>query len=389
MKKYLILGIIMMLFNNIVGIAQEATQLATFLLDRGMEHIRVREQHGTLYASFEDCVNRYPWQGLEEVIRFLRASGIENPVSVNLESKGQPRVNMRIDAGVVSVTNRTEETVRILGKERPASSPFGKLQITALPFFALRNARTDVLMTVSAGIVPTLDMQLWPGASLTLQGIIPIYNSMEEQWDHVRPGLVTLNQHLRLNNNWSFDLAAGNFTGSRAGVHGELNYASSCGLWGARLSGGLTGSSTMWDGELALSQWRRIDAHAGVWAYWPRITSTFALEAGRYVRGDYGACGSLTRQFGLIAVRLYAMVSGGEANGGFGVVVPLCPVARKRVRPVSLTGPRWYDWTYSAQAGPDYVRKGLGTTYKTRLYEEAESLYWNPAWIEARISKTW
>ncbi|MGL4292328.1 MAG: hypothetical protein ACRCSQ_01910, partial [Bacteroidales bacterium] len=94
---------------------------------------------------------------------------------------------------------------------------------------------------------------------------------------------------------------------------------------------------------------------------------------------------NLSRRFRNVTISLYGMCSGGEINGGFNFIIPLAFTKLKKIRPVNFVWPKWYDWEYTAQSGPEYIKRGLGQNYRTYLYEKAENSYWNPAYIKSQI----
>ncbi|MEG1585409.1 MAG: hypothetical protein RR346_00880 [Bacteroidales bacterium] len=386
MQRILILLILLAIGGNRLKASDKATDLQALLLSAGMENVRCEASDGMLYLAFEDRVDRQPWIGLAQLMQLCRQHDITSPVSVNLEQNGVARVNLLFEGmQLIEVTSDTRTCSRMLAKSKSGDRPYGKLLITALPVINLRNARTDVIFTVFAGLAPTLQMQLWRGADLTAQIIIPIYNSMEKQFDYIRPGLITLSQRFKIGNRWEMIGSVGNFTNQRAGIHGLVGYHLPNGKWGATLSGGLTGSSTTWGGDWAFSKWKHIDFEASTYLYLAGSNTKIQASAGRYVMEDYGVRGELSRRFRNVTVGLYGMISGGEVNGGFNFILPLAFTRLKRIHPVSFVWPQWYDWEYSAQSGPEYVKKGVGKSYLSRLYERADESYWNPLYIKSQI----
>lgn len=369
-----------------VSAIDDASRIRSMLLQEGMENVRCLQTDDALYIAFEDRADRQPWLGLVRLIRFCRDNGIDTPVSVNLEQGGVARVNLAFEGELpVQVTNQTHSCERMLRQERGEDRSYGKLLVTALPVFAIRNARTDVIFTTFFGIAPTLQMEVWKGGVLTAQVILPIQNSMEKQFDYIRPGFMTFSQRFKIGNGWELVGSIGNFTNQRAGIHGWLGYRLPNGRWGISAEGGLTGSSTTWGGQWRFSQWRRVDFAGSMYYYFAGSNTKLEGSIARYVMGDYGVRGELSRRFRNVTVGLYGMISDGEINGGFNFIVPLTFTRLKRIRPVSVVWPQWYDWQYSAQSGPEYVARGLGKQYLSRLYERADHSYWNPLYIESQI----
>ncbi|MGL4292287.1 MAG: hypothetical protein ACRCSQ_01705, partial [Bacteroidales bacterium] len=224
-----------------------------------MEMIRCTQKDSTIYLSFEDRVNKQPWLGLIGLLNICKDENIQNPIHTNLLNNGVPKINMYSLAGkMISISSATENCHQALSRTPIFNNASGKLLLTAFPVFILNNSRTDVIFRLTAGLAPTLQMQLWKGANVTAQIIFPIYNSLDNQFDYIRPGIIALTQRLKIKNNWSIMGSIGNFTNQRAGIHATTRYDLPSGRWGVALDAGLTGSSTTWDGKWQFSTWKKV-----------------------------------------------------------------------------------------------------------------------------------
>lgn len=366
--------------------AQSEQAVVDMMNKAGYENIRIHSVGQTLYVAFEDRTDKQPWDGLISLVRLWRQADFQQTLVANLETGGVARITMKYEpSGALDVSGATAECGRMLDDKRAQNKSYGKLLITALPSITLRNARTDVLFTTTIGIAPTLQMELWKGAQLDAQVILPIYNTMEEQFDHVRPGIIALTQRVKIANNWQVIGSVGNFTNQRAGANLQMRYDLPNGWWGVSTSGGVTVSSTTWEGKWLFSKQKRVNFQLSSYLYLPIWNTKLEACGGRFVRGDYGVRANLSRRFHNVTVSLYGMVTDGEINGGFNFILPLTATRIKKIRPVSFVWPNWFDWEYSAQSGPDYVSRGLGQTYLSRLYQRADESYWNPIYIKSEI----
>ena len=61
-------------------------------------------------------------------------------------------------------------------------------------------------------------MELWKGARLAAQVIVPVVTNLSGEMNRVRPGIVAVTQEARFRNNWFGRISAGNFTNNRYGV---------------------------------------------------------------------------------------------------------------------------------------------------------------------------
>ena len=76
-------------------------------------------------------------------------------------------------------------------------------------------------------------------------------------------------------------------------------------------------------GKWQVSVWKRVSGAAEVRFRERRFNMDFNLGVHRYIYGDYGVRVDCIRHFGRTTAGLYAMYTGGEANGGFHFAVPL------------------------------------------------------------------
>ena len=110
--------------------------------------------------------------------------------------------------------------------------------------------------------------------------------------------------------------------------------------------------------------WKRVSGAAEVRFRERHFNMDFNLGVHRYIYGDYGVRVDCIRHFGRTTAGLYAMYTGGEANGGFHFAVPLPQWGKSRKVRVRL--PEYYQMEYSGQSGLEYFRRKLGQDYETR-----------------------
>ena len=159
-------------------------------------------------------------------------------------------------------------------------------------------------------------------------------------------------------------VTVGNFTNNRMGADLKLRYATPDDRWMFGLEGGVTGSSTFYEGKWQVSAWMRVSGAAEVRFRERHFNMDFNLGVHRYIYGDYGVRVDCIRHFGRTTAGLYAMYTGGEANGGFHFAVPLPQWGKSRKVRVRL--PEYYQMEYSGQSGLEYFRRKLGQDYETR-----------------------
>lgn len=79
-----------------------------------------------------------------------------------------------------------------------------------------------------------------------------------------------------------------------------------------------------------MSKWKRVNGQLSVGYFIPQVNTQLKVSGGRFIYGDYGVCGTLSRYFGEYIVGLYGMYTDGETNAGFHFSIPLPGKKRSR-----------------------------------------------------------
>jgi hypothetical protein len=225
-----------------------------------------------------------------------------------------------------------------------------------------------------------MEAQLWNGAAFTGQVIFPIWNNMKGQMDYIRAGVLTMSQEFWLPEGAFGRISVGNFTNDRIGANLKLRYVTPDDSWAFGMESGVTGSSTFYEGKWQVTRWKRINMAAEARFREAAWNMDFNLGVHRYIYGDYGVRIDCIRHFGQTTAGLYAMYTGGEANGGFHFAVPLPQWGKNRKARVRL--PEYYQMEYSGQSGNEYFMKRLGQDYETRPDETNSLPYDRPRFLK-------
>lgn len=239
----------------------------------------------------------------------------------------------------------------------------GRAELVVYPQVSLNNSWLDKLYGVMLNVAPALKVRLWKGAKFTGQVILPVWNNMVGEMDYIRAGVLAVSQEFRLPYGAFGRLTVGNFTNDRMGADLLLRYATADARWWFGLQGGVTGSSTFYGGRWEVSTWKRLNAAVEVRYRLKEWGMDFKLGAHRYIYGDYGVRMDMSRRFGRTTAGLYAMYTGGLANGGFYFAVPLPQWSKHSKMRVRL--PACYQMEYSGQSGNEYFNRRLGESYNT------------------------
>ena len=379
--------------------AVEAQSVSSALCGLGMQNVAEQEDESCHYMAWEDTRYRGTYRGLYEVVKLLLSQpGAAKECRMVVEEERIPQMEVRLSKQLIEdyragqlpleavmhrleISMDTDECMARLRGSRRENRSAGKVDVVLYPQIMLRNAWMDKLYGTIINIAPALEVDLWKGASFTGQVIFPIWNNMKGQMDYIRAGMLLLRQEVRLPHNLFATLSAGNFNNNRMGVDLSVMYRTNEDRWAVGVDGGLTGSSTFYEGKWELSKWKRVSGSAWVRYTEPHYQVDFCLRGLRCVYGDYGFRADCTRHFGEVAVGVYAMYTGGEANGGFHLAVPIPGKRRAKQRAVRVRLPEYFDWEFEAQTGNEYAEKRLGRIYETRPDENRTQRYYHPQFI--------
>lgn len=397
--RQMLLTALLFLFPWLAG----AASYVPLLRQLGMENIREATGPEGVYLCWEDPVYRGPVRGLAEVLRQLAAQEeLTQDAHLVLLENGWPQLLITVPAGSwtdyreervtwtefvnsLELTYDTDEAMRHFSGAKTEHRSAGKVDFVIYPQLQLRNSWLDKIYGASVNIAPAIEMQLWKGASFTGQVIFPIWNNLIGEMDYIRAGILTLRQEVRLPKRWMASLTVGNFTQQRIGADLQLTWRTADDRWLLGARGGLTGASVVQDGHWQVSRWERLSG--AVWGRYfePHYQLELELTAERYIYGDYGARLDCVRHFGETTVGLFAMVSGGEANGGFSFSVPLPRKKRMRRKAVRVRLPEYWGLTYEAQSGNEYAERRLGRRYQTEPVVSRSNRFYNPDFVRKQL----
>ena len=360
------------------------------LLSLGMEEIRVAQTDSVCTIAYEDNIYRGTYRGLAAVIEALRSlPETEQAAAYELVVLDDriPRLLLTLprQTAALEVSYDTDEAMRRLKGKESRNRMAGRIDVVLYPELFLQNSWLDKLYGVAVNISPAIQMDLWKGAVLTGQVVLPVYTNMTDFRKYIRPGVITLRQEFRLPGGVSGRLTAGNFTGNRMGVDAGLRYQPARGRWLVGANVGLTGSSTCYGGEWVVSTWRRVSG--SVWGRYnePHYGLQIDLAAVRLVYGDMGARLDCRRHFGEVTVGVYGLFTDGEMNGGFHFALPIPGTKRGKRRAVRFRLPEYFAHEYRARHGGSYGDELLGYSYEVRPDENGSRGYDAPDFVKKEI----
>ena len=376
-----------------------AQDITRRLADLGMENIRCIHHGQSCTVAYEDNVYRGTYRGIGQAVQSA-LQGDEEAIELVVLRNSVPRLTVSLPAELVAAYRRGELTLKqvyaqmgisvdtdramqqLQEAERPQHSSAGKVDIVVYPSLFLENNTFDELYTYAVNLNPTLEMQLWRGARLSAQAIVPVSTNLSGEMGRIRPGVVTLAQEFRFRRNIFGRIAAGNFTNNRYGLLLDTRYRTADGRieLGAQL--GSTGfSATTREDGWYMGRRQRINASLLAMYYLPELNIQADLRVGRFVYGDCGVRGDLTRHFGEYAIGVYGIYTDGEVNAGFHLTTPLPGRKWRRKGWVRVKPASYFQWQYGLVAHGEYFDKKMGRTYSTRPDDNRSADFYQPDYI--------
>lgn len=382
----------------------QSAGISEVLKELQMENISVVQKQDTITAAFETSVYRGSYNGIGIAIRRLITLPEVTTLQLVILDNALPQLCITLPAKLIEdyqsgkcdldgvyrnmqMTTSTKTAMEALKGTKRESTTFGKVDVVLYPGVMLVNNVTYKLYKAAFELQPAVEMQLWKGASLRLQVCLPIANNEPGKWDCIRPGYLTLRQEFRLDNHWKGYLTGGNFSDDRQGLAAGIGYFSSDGRWTVEGEGGITGSSHLYGKDWGMSKWKRVNGQLSVGYFIPQVNTQLKVSGGRFIYGDYGVCGTLSRYFGEYIVGLYGMYTDGETNAGFHFSIPL-PGKKRSRHAVRVMLPDYFAFQYDMRSGNEFARRALGVSYRTEPKSAENSRFWQPDYIRYYLIRT-
>jgi len=235
-----------------------------------------------------------------------------------------------------------------------------KTDIVINPQLKTRFGDWDNPVRAQLGIVPTIMTSFGRGSSIFAQLIIPFYDDLEPSTKIIRPGIVTINQSIRLPNEIFLSTTIGQFAHvNRYGIDFEHGYGVDLeikkyfagGIWSLGANAGYTGDSSYRDEVWKMKTMTRLTYMFSAVYKAPFYNLSIATSLGQFLYGDKGVRIDINRDFGEVQIGFYAIASGKEKNGGFNFSIPIFP-SKYYSSPVRVLPPSNFTYEYRVKAFP-------------------------------------
>ena len=370
-----------------------------------MEHIAVGQSKDTITVAFEASSYRGVYHGIDAAIRGLIVLPEVHTLQLVVLDNALPQLCITLPAGLIrayqakqyglaqvygnmDISVSTHRAMKKLKGAHTHYNSFGQTDLVLYPGIMLANNLRTKLYRYAVEVQPALEIQLWRGALLRAQVCLPLIHNEAGKWNCIRPGYLTFGQRYRLGDHWQGAVTVGNFSNDRQGATLSLGYFSSDGRFTCEAEGGVTGVSHLYGSDWRLGKWKRYNGMLKAGYYIPSCNTLLKAEAGRFLYGDYGVRGTLSRYFGEYIVGVYALCADGEKNAGFHFSIPLPGKKRSRANGFRVMLPDYFAFRYDMRSGNNYARRRLGEEYHTEPTSAENSRFYQPDYVRYYLIRT-
>jgi hypothetical protein len=345
------------MLDSLAGTAPLQARLSRLLVVDGFANVVVMVETERVVAAYENARYRDPRRALERVAELLLPEISDDQelvlvptvTAIPILSARYARRSLPDEApspGPAMVSLDVSRLPPNLLRVPRASSSFGRLDLVVHPWFEASFGAYDNPVASRTGIAPELRIALRPGLTLSAQALLTIQDDIPTGESRVRPGLVVVDQTVRLPRNVFVSASAGAFTRDRYGVDVETAAYSANGRWSVGADLGLTGTSSFASLDWSFSPVGDPTALVTVAGRIPRYDLTVRTTAGVFLGDERGGRIDVVRRFGEFEIGWFGVASGGGANGGVTLRVPL-PQRRYAVpRPLRIRAAEWFRLQY-------------------------------------------
>lgn len=389
-------------FTSVSASAINSDQALRQLDNLGFENLKLHQEGNTTYLTAEDNVYRGLYRGIGTICRTLSPTPAADTIVLVVLQHQMPRLTVRAihnEADQWQVTAQygaDSKAMRKLSRQRNSSSSLGKVDFVIHPDLMLDSLFHDNNHRFALNVAPAIEMSLWPGAKLTAQVIIPLYNNIDTDptYDKIRPGIMTLSQHLTVNRWLEGTLTAGIFhtnqsifADTRQGLDLQLTSHLTSKL-DLGVNVGYTGSFSLEGSSWNFERPDRLNVLGRIGYYEPRINSQLNIYAGQFVYGDAGVRADFTRRLAEYAVGFFGTYAQKEQAIGFYCSIPIGPKKKMRHTAVRLSLPESMCWDYSMpNYSKPFSKDRLGVTYNTTTDGRYSNDYWQPEYVARYVGK--
>jgi hypothetical protein len=376
----------------------ENIQLAA--IEEGFENVSVYHKNDTLQVFVENRRYRFDPRGLAELIKIVdrKNDSKTGMLDIILLRNEVPMLRLTFPFAIYEqylfgeidmekLLAAISATLNVSTIKQPVAdiknrSRF-KVDVAVLPKWSAKFGNFDNPVESNISLIPELKSTLARGLTLRAQLIIPVQNDFffVAERETVRPGNITLNQFVSLDDNFYLDFTTGFFDKNRAGIDLEVKKLFAEGQFQIGANVGYTGyySFTGIQTEYYDKQ-RYLTAILNAQYRYNPFDLVARLEVGNFLYNVLSARFEVLRQFGQVKIGFFAFATKDNYDGGFRFSIPLPPGKYTKLRIFRIRPSEAFDWEYRAKGFPQN-----GVKYQTGYSLTDMLLDYNPDFVKKRL----
>lgn len=324
-------------FANVATVAEGGCLLVTYENARYRDERRALREAAALLAPLLDADRRLVLVPAHRAIPLVTARFAAAAASASVDSTEALNPTISLDVSLLPAALRTAPR---------ASSSFGRVDVVVHPWFQAIFGNYANPVASRTGIAPEARTTLRPGLTLSAQALVTLQDDLPTGESRIRPGLVTVNQTVRLRGNVFVSATAGTFNPDRYGADLEARAWFADGRLSAGAQLGLTGAASYaregWYRTPMRDETALVDVACRVMSYDLLLRAT----AGAFLADERGVRLDVSRRFGELEIGWFVLASEQGENGGLVLRIPLVPSRYGRPAPVRLRTAETYRWQY-------------------------------------------
>lgn len=370
------------------------------LVADGFENIRVAytdENH--ISVVIEDNHYHSKYYGISKALQIINEDKKDKNIKLIVLEDHMPRITIQAsyfnNAWDIFDIRYGGELSNELRKVKETESSSYKADFVLYPGYSINNNLYDRLWSGHIAINPALEMHLWKGSQIILQGHIPVWDNYDyaghyNYSDKLNITRACINQQLISTNNWNIRLSAGLFNNKRNGFDARIIYHLSNTL-DLGVKAGYTGAYNVEHQKLRIGQLNRINALGYINYYEPRTNLQAELEFGQFLYEDRGASLKINRHYADYAAGIFGFITDAGSSLGFSFSAPVGPRKMGRHRKARLRAPEALSFDLEEYIDNNTSNSTvlMGYQYTTHPNDnDHSSRYWQPEFLKKYIIKT-
>lgn len=320
-------------------VASMQHSIAKLLTNNGFMNVRCAEDEQGIICTIENDEYKVEALGIRHAIELISQDSTlaKKPCTLIVLKNNVPQVAVKSNSDLngwdVTYDLPDGWKERLKGKEKANSSLF-KTDVVVYPQVMFASYVINSVYWYAFELAPAIQMQLWPGARMVAQVVIPVLNDRYYDDMKVVPGSLVLQQNFRLPGNIRGRASLGYFSQASMGGQMELYYPLPVLNDHVALAGKMAYVERGYFSDLTHFYYRKQEQLCysfGPDLYWKQMNSQLRLRCEKYLKGETGFRAEALFHYRYSTFGFYAVRAKGiKTNLGFEFTVSLPPNKSKR-----------------------------------------------------------